>query len=481
LTQEHHVCYLPPPFETFLFGIRQFTIELNVRNQHRVIALALVFALLGANAALAQRIRFPQDGSTAGQGAVINNPLTPVLQGAQSPTLGTPNFDPYSTAPNAAASAPSLLGAPTTTPSAPPTTPFWQTPPNAYPSAGVGPTAQTAPPNIQIPGTTSPQGVYPQGVYPQQPAVLFPNGLSSGQAGQYLRLFQDVRMTYTWLSGSAKPQQMKSNDVQVGTTMNIPNFFFSGQPIRISPEFIFHSWEGPLTSIGPPPPAPPPPFPAAGTPAAGPFPTELPSRVYSTYLDFAWDPVITPQLSGDVEFSFGVFSDFDHVTQDSVRFRGTGLLVLGLTPTVALKGGVTYLDRLDLKLLPAGGLLWRPNPQTYFDIYFPKPKLAQYLYTVGNTDVWWYLMGEIGGGSWTIRRSQAFNDGAGGFTSALVAGRVDINDYRAGLGLEWTCQSGLTGLFEVAYVFSREIVFETGGLGSRKLDDTIMLRAGFTY
>ena len=69
----------------------------------------------------------------------------------------------------------------------------------------------------------------------------------------------------------------------------------------------------------------------------------------------------------------------------------------------------------------------------------------------------------------------------GGFDADPVAGRVDFNDYRAGIGLEWTCQSGLTGLFEVAYVFNREIVFESGGLGPHKLDDTIMLRGGITY
>ena len=401
------------------------------------------------------------------------------MQGSSSRTLGPPTFDPYSTGPNAASTPPSLLGPPATSPSASPqTAPFGQTPSNAYPSTGVAPT-------YQAPGTT-----YAQGTYQQQPSVLFPNGLNlgnwgigqgQGQAGQYLRLFQDIRMTYTWLHGDSSPQEMTTNDVQVGTTMNIPNFFFSGQPLRASPEFIFHFWDSPITSIGPPPPAPPPPFPAAGTVAAGAFPTELPSRVYSTYVDFAWDPVITPQFGADLEASVGVYSDFDTFTTDSVRFRGTGLFVLGLTPTVALKGGVAYLDRLDIKLLPAGGILWRPNPQTHFDVYFPKPKLAQYLYTVGNTDVWWYLMGEYGGGSWTINRDQVVNDGVGGFTTARVGGRVDVNDIRAGVGLEWTHQFGLTGFFEVAYVFDREIIFEAGAPGIQKLDATIMLRGGLTY
>ena len=101
---------------------------------------------------------------------------------------------------------------------------------------------------------------------------------------------------------------------------------------------------------------------------------------------------------------------------------------------------------------PAGGILWRPNPQTYFDIYFPKPKLAQYLYTVGNTDVWWYLNGEIGGGSWTIERGQVVAGqlsvpqpppnppvivpGGPTFTPVVGDRRVDLNDYRIGGGFE---------------------------------------------
>ena len=460
-----------------------------MRNQHRAIAFALVLVLFGAKSALAQRIRFPQN-APAGQATVTDNPLTPVLQqGSSSRTLGPPTFDPYSTNPNAAATAPSLLGPPGTSPSAPSaapqTTPFWQTPPNAYPSAGAGPTVQIpGTPNYQLPvspGYQAPATAYPQGGYAQQPGVLFPNGLNlgnwtttQGQAGQYLRLFQDVRMTYTWLNGKRRSNEMESNDVQIGTTMNIPNFFFSGQPIRISPEFIFHFWDGPVSDPS-----------AIGDAFPGAFPTELPSRVYSTYLNFGWDPVITPQLGADLEASVGVYSDFDNVTTDSIRYRGTGLLVLGLTPTVALKGGVTYLDRLDIKLLPAGGILWRPNPQTYFDIYFPKPKLAQYLYTVGNTDVWWYLMAEYGGGSWTMDRLASTDANMNGVLNAgetvPVAGRVDVNDIRAGIGLEWTCQSGLTGLFEVAYVFNRELVFEVGPPGVHKLKETIMLRGGITY
>jgi hypothetical protein len=431
--------------------------------------------LLAVSFANAQRISIPNNAATETfqRGSITANPLTPVPQlgpatnVAPSATLGQP-FDPYSTTPNAASQAPSLLSPPNAAPyTNSPTTPFWQTP-----STPVYPQGTT-------PGYVSPNTTYPPGTFQQQPSVLFPNGLNlpnwnlpDAQPGPYLRLFQDIRMTYTWLHGNDSTREMTTHDTQVATTVNFPNFFFSGQPLHVSPNFIVHFWDGPDTD-----PVPPAPLPGA-------FPTELPSRVYSTFLTFRWQPLITPSFGADVEFNAGVYSDFDTVRKDSVRLSGTGLLVLALTPAVSLKGGVTYLDRVDVKLLPAGGILWRPNPQTRFDIYFPKPKLAQYLYTIGNTDVWWYINGEYGGGSWTIDRAEVIPGIIPG-TSVLVPiggdRRVDINDFRVGGGLEWTHQNGLFGFVEAAYVFERELVFASGAPGRHNLKDTFMLRGGLAY
>ena len=412
----------------------------------------------------AQRIRLPQDTvpvTTLNQGSVTTNPLSPVpptgsgVRGAPSTTLGQPTFDPYGTGPNAASTPPTLLTPGTTAPS---TTQFWQQPnyaPSAIPQPAYAP--GYAAPTVTTPGTGYP-------AFPQQPPVLFPNGVAAPnwcwpqswpqpQQGQYLRLFQEIWLTHSWLYGKDATDELQINDTEVGTTVNFPNFFYSGQPLHVSPVFVLHQWDGPETGAGPPP-----------------FPTELPPRAYSAYVNFGWEPVITPQLGGDVDVSVGVFSDFSALDMDSLRIQGTGVFVLGLTPTIALKGGVTYLDRLDLKFLPAGGILWQPNPKTRFDIFFPKPKLAQYLTTIGNTDIWWYLNGEYGGGSWTVERAGVVGDR-----------RMDINDIRVGGGLEWTCVSGVDGFVEVAYVFNRELVFASGPPFEHELKDTFMVRGGLTY
>ena len=266
-----------------------------------------------------------------------------------------------------------------------------------------------------------------------------------------MRLFQDIRFQYTWVAGDTGSRELTTNDVELATTVNFPNFLWSGQPLHVSPVFAFHFWDGPDTSAQ--------------------FPTLLPSRVYSTYLEGRWQPMLTPMFGGDLDVSLGVFSDFGKLDSDSVRVQGTGLFVLALTPTLAVKGGVNFLDRVDVKLLPAGGVVWTPNPQTRFDIFFPKPKLAQYLTTIGNTDVWWYLNGEYGGGSWTVARPGIADDR-----------RVDINDIRVGGGIEWTGHTGVRGFVETAYVFEREIFFASAvGPPPTSLKDSVMVRGGLSY
>ena len=74
---------------------------------------------------------------------------------------------------------------------------------------------------------------------------------------------------------------------------------------------------------------------------------------------------------------------------------GKGLAVLTFSPSIKIKAGVWYLDRVVVKILPAGGICWTPNPDVYFDILFPNPKIGKRLTTWGNTDWWIYCLGRL--------------------------------------------------------------------------------------
>ena len=163
------------------------------------------------------------------------------------------------------------------------------------------------------------------------------------------------------------------------------------------------------------------------------------------------------------------------------------MIYIGATPAIQLAAGVVYLDRLDVKLLPAGGVIWTPHPKARYEIVFPKPKIARYWFTSGtNTEWWWYITGEYGGGSWTIDRA---------FADPMRSGfhdRIDINDLRIGGGLEFRPIKSLDnsprafgrnyiGYIEAAYIFDRQIVYKSWRPRSFDLSDTVMLRAGIRF
>jgi hypothetical protein len=221
-----------------------------------------------------------------------------------------------------------------------------------------------------------------------------------------------------------------------------PNQSFFSQPLR-----FFQEADGPITA--------PPTF------------ADLPPNTYDAYLDAAWYPQITSWLSAQVGARVGAYTDFNTFSTESIRVMGRGLGVISLTPKFQVALGVVYIDRLLIKLFPAGGIIWIPNPDARYEFLFPNPKLARRITTLGNTDIWLYGFGEYGGGSWTAQRV-GMND------------QFDYNDIRFGGGLESFGYRGLHGLFEVAYVFNRQILYRSGTPNFYP-SDTVMLRAGIAY
>ncbi len=248
-----------------------------------------------------------------------------------------------------------------------------------------------------------PYGAYPPGAAPgTTPPSLYPSGLNTGSWGLPSTRFLTPRVRYTYVDGGNAADDLGINDFDFSVAAAFPNFLYSTQPLYVVPSFSLHLWDGPSPPNG-----------------------DLPPNAYSAFLDFGWSTDPAKPVGGEIGVRLGVFTDFNTFNKDSGRIMGQGLLRLQTTPTTTLRGGVIYLDRNKLKLLPAFGLLWTPNSQTRFDIFFPRPKLSQQLTTMGSRDVWWYVGGEYGGGAWTIQREDDFSD------------RIDINDIRLFLGLEW--------------------------------------------
>ena len=263
---------------------------------------------------------------------------------------------------------------------------------------------------------------------------------------QSMRFLRQVRFEYTFLAPNS---DLGLNQLELYGTFVFP-FAYQVAPLEITPGFAVQYWDGPPGTN------------ALTTP-------DLPSRTYSAYLDIGWRPQLTPNLSAELGVRPGVYTDFEETNSDSIRIKGRGLGLYRYSSQWQIVAGVIYLDRFDVKILPAGGLIWTPTPDVRWEILFPQPRLAQRLTTWGNTQWWWYVAGEYGGDGWTIERANGLRDA------------VDYDDLRLIGGLEFRPAGNLEGLrgqIEIGYIFDRKLKYVSGL--RYKPDDTIMLRVLLT-
>ncbi len=482
----------------------------------RLLSLSISTFILGiylAHSLYAQGTVFPPSTgnvlpSTPGAAAPAMTPLAPA--GGFS-TTAAPVFDPYAST----STLPSIGGSGTIFPGpAPSVLPTAPTNPSVLgiPNSSVLPSGTYAPPGYGAPGYTAPgygtpigpapitggygaPGIYPStpnslypgmnpayGNYPQQGPFggLFPNSYNSifgqsGTAGQasawnpqgaifnngfgvgnntpgFIRLFQGPRFRHGYVYGGGSNNALAINDSDLSLAFAFPNFLFSNQPLYLLPSFSLHQWSGPFA----------------------PNTADLPAVAYSAFLDTGWRTDPQRILGAELGVRVGMFTDFNTANTDSIRVMGRGIGQLRLTPRASLKLGVIYLDRNRFKLLPAGGLVWLPRPTTRLDIFFPEPKLSNYVATFGALDTWLYASAEYGGGAWTIKRADNSND------------EIDINDLRVMVGFEFgqsaAIQQGRRNAFvEIGYVFDREIRYQANPMDNLSLEDSILFRAGFGY
>jgi hypothetical protein len=375
----------------------------------------------------AQRVEFPTPAPPST--AYPSSPplLSPSTSYGQA--IPPPNFDPYAMPSGAPAmSAPSL-------------------PPNVSPYA-TGPAYSPPPPVYGAPYDGTPSALYPGGAPVYNGPTFAP---VTDTWTKTMRFLQEVNADETWLARGGGQHGMGVNTINTWATFALP-FYAMPNPILITPGFQLNLWDGPDTNQVPDPP-------------------DIPGQTYGAYLDVAWNPQVNNWFGAELEISPGLYTDFQHTNSDSIRILGRGLAVLTATPTLQFKLGIWYLDRNLVKLLPAGGVVWTPNPDARYEIFFPAPKLAHRCSTIGNHTLWAYIRGEYGGGAWTIERPDVGPDD------------FDYNDLRLAIGIDVLpeTQSGIRGYIEVGYAFDRRLVFRSDRPDQFDLADTVLLGAGIAF
>ncbi len=371
---------------------------------------------LSAKTARAQRVEFPTPapGALPAPSATYGTSIQPPL----------PTFDPYAL-------------------------------PSTTPAPGAPYLAPTSPaPVYGTPYNGSPAALYPDGVPVYNGPTFAP---ITDTWTKTMRFLQEVHADETWLARGGGDRALGINTINTWVTFALPFYFNPNNPILVTPGFQLYLWDGPDATGDPPP--------------------TLPGQTYGAYIDAAWSPQITNWLGAELEVSPGVYTDFQRTTNQSIRILGRGLGVLNLSPTLQFKAGIWYIDRIEIKLLPAGGLVWTPDPDSRYEIFFPAPKLAHRCSTIGNHNLWAYIRGEYGGGSWTAVRPP------GGTQVGNLNDEFEYDDLRFAIGVDILpeTQNGLRGYLEVGYAFDRQLVFRSNMPSKVDIGDTVLVGGGFSF
>jgi hypothetical protein len=426
----------------------------------RTIAIVALLWTSVALSALAQRMQFATP-VTQNAAATAAPPSSVYVQ----PSATAPYAPPPLT-PGPVVSSPAVVGSPAVVqpaPAAAPVSPIYAPPSTYGPVPSIPPGTAIQPPNASWDPYATPCNT-PSPLLQQDPclpAMAAPVSVATMQ-----KFVQHIDFDYHWFAGNngqTRHEELGINDLELSVTFAIPIFKNAATPLLITPGFAVHYWNGPLSL---PPPTPPP---------------DLPPRTYDAYLDASWNPQINQWLGAELDVRVGVYSDFTDVTTKAIRLPSKGVFVLSLSPSVKLKGGVWYLDRNVVKLWPAGGICWTPNPDIYFDILFPNPKIGKRLTTWGSTDWWLYASGDYGGGKWQIKRENGLNPNPYVPNTNGMLDTFDYNDIRVAVGLEFKTPGQFRGMFEVGGAFSRGVIYESYLPHAYYPNNTVFVRAGMSY
>ena len=259
--------------------------------------------------------------------------------------------------------------------------------------------------------------------------------------------FQQADFTATWLAPGKARRDFGQTELELKGyfALPLPN---KRHPMVLMPGFAVHYLDGPKE-------------------------INLPPRLYDTYLQFRWAHKLNQRWSAEVSVTPGVFSDFRQGTDEAIRITGHFGAMWDWRPDVQLIFGVAYLDRDDLRILPAAGIVWKPNLEWEVALTVPRPSISHRVYWCGSFSEekqdWLYVAGELGGGTWAALD-----------TGTDQTYQLTYRDLRFILGIERRILFAPDWRVEVGYCFARKIDNDIG-LTITHPSDTVMVRGGIVY
>ncbi len=183
----------------------------------------------------------------------------------------------------------------------------------------------------------------------------------------------------------------------------------------------------------------------------GPSSTDLPPQLFHVTIDIGGIAKINDEWAIDLAITPAWYTDWVNRRPEAFRLGGRGAWYYRFDESVQFAAGFVYLNRDDIPALPvAGVVLGNEASGRRYELVFPRPKLAWRIAETETADHWFYVNGELGGGSWAIKRLDRTPD------------VVTYRDYRLMSGFEFRRKKGRRGAIEAGWLFSRTIESRTG-------------------
>jgi hypothetical protein len=183
----------------------------------------------------------------------------------------------------------------------------------------------------------------------------------------------------------------------------------------------------------------------------GPLNNDLPPQLYHFAFTLGGQAKVNDDLVVDLAITPGWYTDFENRRPEAFRLLGRAAWYYRLDQQTQVAAGFVYLNRDDIAILPVAGLILDDEGAGHrYELVFPRPKMSWRLSETGTSSRWFTLGGELGGGSWAVKRPDRKPD------------VLTYRDFRFVGGLEIHGEDGRRAAFEAGWLFGRAIESRTG-------------------
>lgn len=259
-------------------------------------------------------------------------------------------------------------------------------------------------------------------------------------------LFQGAELLAEWLP-RIEDDSLGKSTFSASASFGVPPFVL-GAPVLITPRAALHVLDGPTE-------------------------LDVPARLNDFDLSFGTFKKLSERWSARGSVSVGVYGD-DHSlgSSDALRVSGFGVAIYEASPQWQWAIGAAYLNRDDLAVVPAVGVI-HDRGDVRYELMMPRPRILWRLpQDAAGAERGVYLAGDLGGGAWAVRRP----DGSTDTLNLAQWGVVLGYETQAGPG----ARLGGKRRYEVGYVFGRSLEYANSG-EELSLDDSLVARAAVSF